>query len=67
MSMDDITNTLKKVLCNGSYTLPDDKILDRSKFKAFADDVTNEAEIKEFVLVRVGNVVGNELVGCIEI
>ena len=38
--------------------LPDDKILDWSKLKAFADDKINVAEKLDFVLGRIENIVG---------
>ena len=38
--------------------LPDDKILDWSKLKAFADDKINVAENLDFVLGRIENIVG---------
>ena len=40
------------------YTLPNDKILDMSKFKAFADDTLNVYQILKFSLGRVENIVG---------
>ena len=39
-------------------SLPNDKFLDWSKFKAFADDKLNLAEKLKFVLGRVANIVG---------
>ena len=38
-------------------SLPNDTILDWSKFKAFADDKINVTEKLKFVLVRVENIV----------
>ena len=38
--------------------LPDDKILDWSKLKAFADDKLNLAEKLKFILGSVENIVG---------
>ena len=38
--------------------LPDDKILDWSKLKAFADEKINETEKMKFVFGRVENIVG---------
>ena len=40
------------------YSLPDDKILDMSKSKAFADDKININKILIFGLGRVENIVG---------
>ena len=40
-------------------SLPNDKIFDRSKLKAFADDKINMTEKMEFVLGRLENIVGN--------
>ena len=39
-------------------TLPDDKILDVTKLKAFADDRINEAQVMISVFDRVENIVG---------
>ena len=39
-------------------SLPNDKILDWSKLKAFADDKTNTTKELKFVLERVKNIVG---------
>ena len=39
------------------YSLPNDKFLDWSKLKAFADDKLNLAEKLKFVLERVENIV----------
>ena len=39
-------------------SLPNVKILDRSKLKAFAEDKINVTEILKFVLERVENIVG---------
>ena len=39
-------------------SLPNDKILDRSKFKALVDDKLNAMEKLKFVLGRVENMVG---------
>ena len=41
-----------------SNSLPNDKILDWSKLKAFADDKINVTEKLKFVLGRVENIVG---------
>ena len=38
--------------------LPDDKIVDRSKLKAFADDKMNVTQKLKFALGRVENIVG---------
>ena len=38
--------------------LPNDKILDQSKLKAAADNITNAIQKLEFVLGRVKNIVG---------
>ena len=38
------------------YTLPNDKILDWSKLKSFADDKINVTEQLKFVLGRVENI-----------
>ena len=40
------------------YFLPNDKILDRSKLKAFADDKLNVNEKLNFGLGKVENIVG---------
>ena len=40
--------------------LPNDKIFDWSRLKAFADDKTNVTEKIQFVLGRVENIVGKE-------
>ena len=39
---------------------PNDKILDWSKFKAFADDKSKVAQMMNFVLDRVENIVGKD-------
>ena len=39
-------------------SVPNNKILDRSKLKAFADNKINETEKLKFVLERVENIVG---------
>ena len=39
-------------------SLPNDKFLDRSKLKSFADDKINMIEKLKFVLGRVENIVG---------
>ena len=39
-------------------SLPNDKILDRSKLKAFADDKINVTEKLKFVLGRIENILG---------
>ena len=41
-------------------SLPNDKLLDWSKLKAFADDKINEIEKLKFVLGRVENIIGKE-------
>ena len=41
-------------------SLPNDKILDWSKFKAFADDKINGVEQLKFALGRAKNIVGKE-------
>ena len=43
-----------------NYSLPNDKILDQSKLKAFADNKINVTEKLKFVLGRVENIVGKE-------
>ena len=50
-----------KILSSGNGSknpLPNDKILDWSKLKAFADDKSNVTEKLMFVLRRVENIVG---------
>ena len=42
----------------GYNSLPSDKILDLSKFKAFADNKSNAIEKLKFVLGRLENMVG---------
>ena len=44
-------------LLSSINSLPNDKILDWSKLKAFADDKINVAEKLSFVLGRVENIV----------
>ena len=44
-------------------TLPNDKILDSSKLKAFADDKINVNENLKFGLRRVENIVGKGEIG----
>ena len=44
-------------------SLQDDKILDWSKFKAFADDKIGVTQKLKFVLEMVENIVGRENVG----
>ena len=39
-------------------SLPNDNILDQSKFKAFADNKINMTEKLKFVLGRIENIVG---------
>ena len=39
-------------------SLPDDKVLDRPKLKAFADDKSNVAEKLKFVFGMIENIVG---------
>ena len=41
-----------------SRSLPNDKILHWSKFKAFADDISNVAQMTKLGLDRLGNIVG---------
>ena len=41
-----------------AFTLPNDKILDSSKLKAFADDKIMVAQKLRFVFGRVENIVG---------
>ena len=48
----------KVSLCRNGLTLPIHKILDQSKFKAFADDKMNVTKELKFVLGRVENIVG---------
>ena len=40
------------------YSSPNDKILDKSKFKELADDKINVIQNLKFVLRRVENIVG---------
>ena len=40
------------------YSLPNNKILDRSKLKAFADDKIKVRKMMIFVFARVENIVG---------
>ena len=47
-------------ICFQFQSLPDDKILDLSKLKAFADDKISMIEKLKFVLGRVENIVGKE-------
>ena len=49
-------NETLRVTC--VYSLPNDKILDWSKLKAFADDKLNLAEKFKFALGRVENIMG---------
>ena len=46
------------ICCSLFHSLPDDKIFNLSKFKAFAEDKLKVAEMEEFVLDRVENIVG---------
>ena len=39
-------------------SLPNDKILDQTKLKAFADDTFNVAQMLTFVFDRIDNIVG---------
>ena len=39
-------------------SLPNDKMLDLSKFKAFADDNSNVAKMAKFVIDRIENISG---------
>ena len=50
------------MLCENEeyYSLPNDKIFDLSKFKAFADDNLNVYQKLKFALGRVANIVGKE-------
>ena len=43
-----------------SVTLPNDEILDQSKFKAFADDKLKVIQMEKFVLNKTENIVGKE-------
>ena len=43
---------------NGFNSIPNDRILDRSKFKGFADNKMNVTENLKFVKGRVENTVG---------
>ena len=43
---------------NSFNSLPNDKILDRSKLKGFTDDKLNMIQNQKFVLGRVENIVG---------
>ena len=45
---------------NNINSLPNDKFLDWSKLKAFADDKINVTEKPKFVLERVENIMGKE-------
>ena len=45
-------------LPKGGLSLPNDKNLDQSKFKAFTDDKINVAQKLNFVLRRIENIVG---------
>ena len=51
-------------MCLQDYTrinsLPEDKILDLSKLKAFADDNLNVTQMTQLVLHRKENIVGKE-------
>ena len=49
---------LKDYSCQAFNPLPNDKMFDWSKLKAFADDKTNVTEKLKFVLGRVENIVG---------
>ena len=40
------------------YSIPNDKVLDLSKWKAFADDKINVTEKLKLVLGRIENIVG---------
>ena len=47
------------MLCFSNFnSFPNDKLLDSSKLKAFADDKIKVTEILKFVLGRVENIVG---------
>ena len=46
----------KRILIN---SLPNDKIIDWSKLKAFADDKIHKTEKLKFLFERVENIVGN--------
>ena len=47
------------ILSNTNNPFPQDKILDLSKFKAFAEDKIDVSKKMNFVLGRVENIVGN--------
>ena len=47
-----------KVLCGNGLTRPNNKILDWSELKAYADDKTNANEKLKFVFGWVENIVG---------
>ena len=46
------------ILCH--FSLPNNKILDLSKLKIFAEDKMNVSEKLKFVFGRIGNIVGRE-------
>ena len=46
------------VVCKGFNSLPNDKILDQSKSKAFADDKIQFVEMMIYILDMVENTVG---------
>ena len=52
--------TISKSLEEGINSLPNNKILDWSKFKAFADDNVNVNKELKFDMGRVENIVGKE-------
>ena len=51
------SHTFVYFFCCKINFLPDDKILDLPKFKAFADDTLKMAQMLEFVTDRVDNIV----------
>ena len=52
------TDNSKVLLCDKVNSLPSDKILEVSKFKAFADNIINVTEKLKFALRRVENIGG---------
>ena len=51
---------VRGLCCKGFNPLPDDKILDQTKLKAFAGDKLNVTKIIISVFDRVENIVGKE-------
>ena len=51
-------NFLLLVKCLHFNSLPNDKIINRSRFKAFADDNLNMAKMTKFFFDRVENIAG---------